>query len=487
MEVKSKSAAVRERLSHPVVDGDGHIMEILPLLEDYILDTGGAKVLETYRARLRHSYFDGSVARVGGPQGWYGLSPDERRDKRVSRIAFWSWPTRSALDRATVMLPKLFRERLEELGIDFAILYASIGLRFMRDADDEQRRVTCRAFNRMCADLYGPHADRMTVAALIPMNTPEEALDELEYAVKTLKMKAVVLGTCIRRPIAEVARKAPELAPFATWMDVIGHGSDYDYDPVWKKCVELKVAATTHTHLVGWGARTSPDNWVYNHIGHFGASGEAFCKALVIGGVVQRFPTLQFAFLEGGVGWACSLFNDLIEHWEKRNVKYMRENLDPALLDRTALAELFVKYGGEVTQKALGTLVNPPAKEKDAEIDDWSALEIETPRQFAGFFKNFYFGCEADDRIAALAFNSKVNHYGTKLQAFFSSDVGHFDVKDITAVVAEAYELVEDELITPDDFRSYTFSNVVKLHASMNPDFFKGTAVEDAAKAVMTA
>ena len=49
----------------------------------------------------------------------------------------------------------------------------------------------------------------------------------------------------------------------------------------------------------------------------------------------------------------------------------------------------------------------------------------------------------------------------------------------------EAYELVDDGLMSEDDFRDFTFTNNVTLHAGMNPDFFKGTVVEDAAAAVM--
>ena len=159
----------------------------------------------------------------------------------------------------------------------------------------------------MAKELYGLHADRMTVAAAaIPMHTPQEALDELDFAVGKLGMKAVVLGTCIRRPIAAAAERDPELSSFATWIDVLGIGSDYDYDPVWRKCTQLKVAVTTHSISMGWGARTSPQSYIYNHIGQFAAAGEAFCKAIVIGGVVHRFPELTFAFLEGGVGWATS-------------------------------------------------------------------------------------------------------------------------------------------------------------------------------------
>jgi len=81
----------------------------------------------------------------------------------------------------------------------------------------------------------------------------------------------------------------------------------------------------------------------------------------------------------------------------------------------------------------------------------------------------------------AHAFNSKVNPYGARLQAVFSSDIGHWDVPDMREVVEEAYELVEKDLLTDDDFRDFTFTNAVNLYAGMNSDFFKGTVVEEAA------
>ncbi len=44
--------------------------------------------------------------------------------------------------------------------------------------------------------------------------------------------------------------------------------------------------------------------------------------------MTRRFPDLRFAFLEGGVGWGCQLFCDLIEHWERRGAKGL-QNMDP--------------------------------------------------------------------------------------------------------------------------------------------------------------
>jgi hypothetical protein len=45
----------------------------------------------------------------------------------------------------------------------------------------------------------------------------------------------------------------------------------------------------------------------------------------------------------------------------------------------------------------------------------------------------------------------------------------------------EAYELVEDGVISGDNFRDFTFANAVHLWGTQNPRFFDGTAVAKAA------
>jgi hypothetical protein len=84
----------------------------------------------------------------------------------------------------------------------------------------------------------------------------------------------------------------------------------------------------------------------------------------------------------------------------------------------------------------------------------------------------------------AVAF-SKLNPFGARLNAMFSSDVGHFDIPDMRMVLPEAWELVEDGLISTDDFRDFTFANAVRLFGTQNPDFFEGTVVADAAAEVL--
>jgi predicted TIM-barrel fold metal-dependent hydrolase len=89
--------------------------------------------------------------------------------------------------------------------------------------------------------------------------------------------------------------------------DEIGEGQDseddraaYDYDPLWSRCRDLGVAPSFHGVGYGWGSRVSATNYVHNHLGNFASSADAVCRGLFLGGVPKRFPTLTFAFMEGG-------------------------------------------------------------------------------------------------------------------------------------------------------------------------------------------
>jgi len=52
----------------------------------------------------------------------------------------------------------------------------------------------------------------------------------------------------------------------------------------------------------------------------------------------------------------------------------------------------------------------------------------------------------------------------------------------MTEVLEEAWELVEEHGLSDEDFHAFSFGNAVRLWASLNPDFFKGTVVEKAAR-----
>jgi predicted TIM-barrel fold metal-dependent hydrolase len=468
------SAALRSRLSHPVIDADGHYLEFSPILFDYLKEVGGARAadgLKSMGARVLENL---------------KVSNDERRKDRRAIEAWWAVPARNTLDRATALLPKLLYERLDEFGFDFTVLYPTLGLRMPFIPDAESRRVACRAFNRFLADQFGEFSDRMTPAAVIPMHTPQEAIEELEYAVRTLGLKVVMLQSMVIRSLNPQGGRTSEAAG-GLWFDVLGIDSDRDYDPVWAKCVELGVAPTLHGGSRGMGLRKSPSNFVYNHIGHFAAASEATCKALFLGGVTRRFPTLNFAFLEGGVGWACTLYSDLIGHWKKRNLKALEE-VNPANLDRNLLLDLITRYAGGqyatsyASSREVAVAEGGTATGGLEQLDDYARCEIANAQDIRDLFcRPFYFGCEADDPVNAWAFDRRVNPYGAQMKTLLGSDIGHFDVTDMSEVLLEAHELVDHGLINQDQFKDFVFTNAVRFWGEGNREFFKGTVVESAA------
>jgi predicted TIM-barrel fold metal-dependent hydrolase len=471
----SRSAAIRARLNHPIVDSDGHVAEFEPAFFDYLERVGGRKMVDELRA-LGDSPF---------AFRWYRMTPEQRSEHRAPRPIWWGHPARMTLDRATSSLPKLLHRRLDEMGLDFTIIYPSMGMFMLHFPGDDLRRAMCRAYNELHAEIFREYRDRMTAVAIIPMHTPAEAIDELEHAVRTLGLKAILMPAFARRTIPAAARLAPEVARYAYWLDNFCLDSAYDYDPVWRTCVELKVAPTFHTPTSGTGTRTSISNFVYNHVGHFAASSEAICKALFLGGVTRRFPELRFAFLEGGVAWACNLYADLIGHWEKRNRGSLLADMDPATRDETLMRQLFHEYGSDYGERVVAKLGEDRSQllwsraENPADLDEWARCEISTKDDIRALFvPRFFFGCEGDDRLASLAYDTRKSPTGSRLRAIYGSDIGHFDLPDMRDAAYEAWELVEDGLISEEDFRDFVFVDPVRAKTEMNPDFFKGTRIE---------
>jgi predicted TIM-barrel fold metal-dependent hydrolase len=470
---------LRSRLSHPVIDADGHWIEYNPVMREEFRRIGGAAAEEALA--LATSRVPNSLK----------LSLEERRRRRVGQEAFWGSPSENVVDRATAMLPRMLYERLDDLGIDFCVVYPTAGLSFHRMQDTRLRRAICRAYNVFTAEQFKGLSDRVIPASIIPMYTPEEAIEELEFTTRQLGYKVAMVGGLMRRKVRALEEENPQASSVVDWYDVVGLDSDHDYDPVWQKCLDLKVAPSFHNGARSILLRNSPSNFCFNHIGHFASAGHAVAKAMFFGGVTRRFPQLNFAFLEGGVGWACMLYADLIGHWEKRN-RGALEHTNPDKLDVGRLLQFTEKYGNPAMVDAVRKREGLEGDSHSTlsggveNLDDYFRCQIQKKEDIKDLFiPRFYFGCEADDPVNAWAFKREANPMGARLNAIFSSDIGHFDVPDMAAVVPEAYELVEDGLIDDNDFRDFMFANAVRFWGEVNPDFFKGTAVEKQAAEVL--
>jgi predicted TIM-barrel fold metal-dependent hydrolase len=459
-------AEVRAKLDHPVIDADAHIIECHFALLDYLAQVGG----KSLAARAEKAFQNAGAHGASVKGFWWGLPSGEHTG-----------------DRALAMLPRYFRSRLDALGIDFAHCYTTLGLAYLYIVDDELRQATCRALNLMYAEMFKGCGDRLRPVAVIPTYTPKEALAELDFAVNELGFKAVHIGTELRGP----GQAAPGTDPLAFQTQStrsIIMDSPYDYDPFWRRCVELKVAPACHTSSRGVGYRASPSNYVFNHLGDFAEGANFFCRSLVFSGVTRRFPTLNFAFLEGGVSWALTLLSDVIEHWEKRNVAALEKNLNPALVDVDLLERLFREFG-DARWAPERIRAEPHGRfqmQRPELFDEFAACALRELRDLKALFVDpFYFGCEAEDRMVAVAFDRRLSPLGLPLKAMLGSDIGHWDVLDATTVLGEAWRLVQGKLLTLADLRDFIFVNPAMFHLSVNPDYFVGTVVEDAARKLL--
>src|SRR5579871_3533412 len=168
MSAHRSPSEVRAGLKHPVIDGDGHWVEYNPVFAERMRKLAGDKAADGFLASQRRI-----------PDA-LKLSIAERKQRGIAMEGYWTRQSTNTLDRATAMLPKLLYDRLDELGIDFGIIYPTAALGIPRIADDATRRAVIRGFNVVTADYFKGLEDRLTPAAVIPVHTPEEAIEELE-------------------------------------------------------------------------------------------------------------------------------------------------------------------------------------------------------------------------------------------------------------------------------------------------------------------
>ena len=289
------------------------------------------------------------------------------------------------------------------------------------------------------------------------------------------------------RPLDEPATLdgSPWLYPGQThWFDSFGLDSVFDYDPVWAACRELGFVAAFHGGLtVRPGLHWSITSYVANHVGQFAAEMYPLCKSLLFGGVTARFPDLPFAFLECGVSWAMQMLCDTIEHWEKRNVDAL-PRMDPATLDRDELGAVL----REIRRPHHRADRHRPVRVRAAAARSTAARPTSaTSSSTSGYARPPTSSTASPGRSTSAARRTtaasrprsrRANPGGARLRAMFSSDIGHWDVPDMAGVVAESFELVEDGVVTPEQWRAVVCDNPVEMYRRANPNFFAGTAVE---------
>lgn len=462
------AAELRNELNCPVIDNDSHTMEIPAVLAEYVRQLGSGADADAYLEW---------TGKVTAPQYGRGHNANlaERTDAWIGKSSWWS-NTVNSYDRATSQLPKLYAERMESLGFDFAIVYPTLGLFSNRAEDDRLRPIYCRATNMHTIDTFKGLHDKMAPIGVIPFGNPTEALEELEFLAEN-GFKAALLSSASQRDIPKLRREKPEVADHLKRLDFYGLDSIYDYDPFWRRAEELGMPLSFHGQTLGsWGGVSMPSNHIFHRVSKIGVQYPELATSLMLGGVTTRFPKLKFQFAEAGVGWLTCHYMKMQELWGKRGKNI--EQYNPALLDVPYLKEQVMKYGTEMDKKHIGFfdglkdgLVEPEV------LNEFGLLGVSNQTELKEHYESrFYAGCEADDWGLVHAFGP--NPRGIQLKMTFGSDVGHWDVADCNDIMHEALELRDEGLITEKQAKKFLFANAAELYTTVNPDFFKGTVLE---------
>src|SRR5262245_8333988 len=188
---------IRARIEHPIIDSDGHLIDILR-------EQAGESAVKGYDFVTSASRFMRT------------LTVEQMRAQAFVRSPWWGLPARNSLDRATALLPALLAERLDEIGIDHAVLYPTYGLVPVNLDDGDLRRASARAFNTFYAEEFRDHRHKLTPVGIIPMHSPEEALAEIDHATSVLGLEAFMFGGPVLRPTPGVEHRA------GRWLDTLG-------------------------------------------------------------------------------------------------------------------------------------------------------------------------------------------------------------------------------------------------------------------------
>lgn len=194
---------------------------------------------------------------------------------------------------------------MDQEGIDVAVLFRTVAsmLVSMDDMDAHYSLALCRAFNDWVAEYCQEDSTRLKATAIVPQQDPSMAAAEARRAVDDLGAVGVVL-----LPMSIGGR----------------HINDPQFDVLWRAVEDIGVPVCFHgtSGAAGrdyLGARLAgqPGFRALSHAATFSMELMLTMGSMLMGGVLERFPGLKVAFLEGNCSWLPWWLYRLDDQWEK--------------------------------------------------------------------------------------------------------------------------------------------------------------------------
>ena len=298
-----------------IVDTDCHMMEPEWLWERYIEDHYKAQAPKVGRApesNRRTFLVEGeSFVREKGkypmaaPAFLKAVSTAMQRFNRAKESGY------SAQSRL---------QDMDELGVDVQILYPTVaGQMLGRQFRDEQLLAACcRAYNDWATDYTSAASDRLKWAAILPMQSVEEAVKESQRAAS--------------KGCSSYYMRPNPVSNRALWHD--------DYLPLWNEIEQLGKPISTHdsasSSVPSFGDRM--DTHVSGHILSHPFEAMAAMAGLIWYGIFEKFPQLKVVHVEADGGWVPYWLQRMEQHWNfsgnaeheyltKRPTEYFKHNI----------------------------------------------------------------------------------------------------------------------------------------------------------------
>jgi predicted TIM-barrel fold metal-dependent hydrolase len=282
-----------------IIDSDLHVIETGDVYEKY-LDERYRKKMPRYLGwsptNFPHWEVQGHMIPpwacspdVIGPQQYLD-APREQLYKPARERGYDAHSTLTAMDAE---------------GIDVGVVYRTFAHMVVSIDDLEPACATayCAAFNDWLADYCQTNPQRLKPAAIVSLHDPELAAAEARRAVEKKGHVAVVL---LPMPLNGRYFHAPEC------------------DVLWQEITRLGVPLAFHgtsggacKEYVTNRFRGLPNFRTQNHASAFPLELMLAMSAMIVGGVLERFPDLRVAFLEGNCGWLPWWLHRLDDQWKK--------------------------------------------------------------------------------------------------------------------------------------------------------------------------
>lgn len=247
-----------------VIDSDGHLFE----------DTSAVA------KRLPHPYSDPKWA------GSYPIFPT--LDGRFRRA------------QTGITTAEQWLEFLDATGIDVGVIYPTLALSLglvQNRADETMAQYLSRAYNDWVAETYAAKSARLRPVAILAPQEPELAAQELERAVRELKLCGAMLPS-VTTPLS--------------------HFGDPRYEVLWETAERLNCPLAIHGAPQAGLPLDIFRRHIEAHVLEHPLPLFMHVTGMVFEGVFERHPNLDVAFLEAGAGWLPYLMDRMDYEYETR-------------------------------------------------------------------------------------------------------------------------------------------------------------------------